>query len=113
MRKLYVVKEKEEFNHLIQKGKILKNKYFVIYYKENELKYDRFGISVGKKIGNAVTRNKYKRKIRNILDIYRKDYVNHKDYIIILRNRALELNFEELKNSLINLLKGERHEKEK
>lgn len=113
MRKLYIVKTKEEFNDLIKNGYCIKNKYFVIYSKKNDLKYDRFGISVGKKIGKAVIRNKYKRKIRNIIDIHRKDYLNNKDYIIILRSRALNLNYQELKNELLSLLKrkGEINEK--
>ncbi len=113
MKKLYVVKKQQDFNDMIKNEKFIKNKDFVIYYRKNNLKYDRFGISVGKKIGNAVIRNKYKRKIRSILDIYRKDYVNFEDYIIIIRNRALNLNYEQLKNSLINLLisKGEKYEK--
>ena len=55
MKKLYIVKTKEEFNNLINKGYCSKNKYFVVYSKDNNLKYDRFGISVGKKIGKAVT----------------------------------------------------------
>lgn len=111
MRKLYIVKTKEEFNDLINHGKSKKSKYFVIYSKPNNLKYDRFGISVGKKIGKAVTRNKYKRKIRSIVDIYRKDYLNHKDYIIILRNRALTLDNQELSKELLSLLqKGEMNE---
>lgn len=104
MKKLYIVKTKEEFNDLINKGDCSKNKYFVIYSKDNNLKYDRFGISVGKKIGKAVTRNKYKRKIRSILDIYRKDYLKKKDYIIILRSRALNLTYQELKKELLSLL---------
>ena len=108
MRKLYIVKKKEDFNKLIKNAPSIKDKYFVIYYKDNNLKYDRFGISVGKKLGTAVLRNKYKRRIRNIIDIYRKDYVKNKDYIIILRGRAKEVDFSILKESLLTLLiKGE------
>lgn len=104
MKKLYIVKSKEEFNDLITKGICAKNKYFVVYSKCNNLKYDRFGISVGKKLGTAVLRNKYKRKIRSIIDDYKKDYLNHKDYIIILRSRALVLSFQEMKQELYTLL---------
>ena len=108
----YIVKTKEDFNEIIQTGICKKNKYFVIYYKENKKDYDCFGISVGKKIGNAVIRNKYKRKIRSIIDIYRKSYVNSKDYIIILRSSALSISFDEMKENLFFLLrKGENNEK--
>ena len=109
MRKLYVVKTNQDFEKVINNGKCIKNKYFVIHHMSNNLKYDRFGISVGKKIGNAVIRNKYKRKIRSIIDIYRKSYVNSRDYIIILRSSALSITFDEMKENLIFLLrKGEK-----
>ena len=72
MRKLYIVKTAKEFNDIIKNGICLKNKYYIIHYKSNDLKYDRFGISVSKKLGNAVFRNKYKRKLRTIIDNYKK-----------------------------------------
>ena len=102
MKKKYIVKMREEFNCLIKTGICSKNKYFVLYHLPNNKSYDRFGISVGKKIGNAVTRNKYKRKIRSIIDKYRKDY------IIILRGSALSASFQDLEESLIFLLKKEK-----
>ena len=85
MRKLYVVKYQRDFDRIINKNNYKKTSKLVIYFEDNNLKYDRFGISVGKKLGNAVYRNKKKRQLRNIIDEYRKDNNNHKDYIVILR----------------------------
>lgn len=109
MKKKYIVKTKQEFNKLIKQGNCNKNQYFVVYSMNNQRDYDRFGVSVGTKIGNAVTRNKYKRKMRSIIDIYRKDYVNSKDYIIILRSSSLSASFQELERSLIFLLQKEQN----
>lgn len=104
MRKLYIVKTTRQFDDIIKTGKCYKNKYFVIYNKDNNLKYDRFGISVTKKLGNAVFRNKYKRIIRSIIDNYKKLYINNKDYIIILRKDAIDCDYELLKKELFSLL---------
>ena len=104
MRKLYIVKTTRQFDNIIKTGKCYKNKYFVVYNKDNSLKYDRFGISVTKKLGNAVFRNKYKRVIRSILDNYKKLYINHKDYIIILRKVAIGCDYETLTKELFSLL---------
>ena len=90
MRKLYIVKTTREFEDIIKNGSCIKNKYYVIHYKKNDLPYDRYGISVSKKLGNAVFRNKYKRKLRSIIDNYKKLYINKEDYIIILRKEAID-----------------------
>ena len=90
MRKLYIVKTERDFENIINNGTCLKNRYFVIHHIKNNLPYDRFGISVSKKLGNAVFRNEYKRKLRSIIDNYKKTYGNCKeDYIIILRKEAI------------------------
>lgn len=105
MKKKYVVKNSREFQEIIKTGNCKKNKSFVVHSKNNDLPYDRFGISVSKKLGNAVFRNKYKRKIRSIIDNYKKLYINNKDYIIILRRTALEKSFAELEQDFNDLLK--------
>jgi ribonuclease P protein component len=104
MKKCDVVKNNREFDNIIAKGKYVKNNDFVIYYTINELNKDRFGISVGKKIGNAVTRNYYKRVIRNICDMNKSLYSNDKDYIIIMRKGLINLSFLEMNDSYKNLI---------
>lgn len=104
MRKLYVVKKQQDFDRIIKKGQIKKNNSYVIYYDKNDFPYDRFGISVGKRIGNAVNRNKYKRKLRAIIDNYKKHYVNSQDYIIILRESAKNKDYHELEKNFLFLM---------
>lgn len=89
MKKKFIVKTAQEFEEIIKNGICKKNRYYVIHYKSNNLEYDRYGISVSKKLGNAVFRNKYKRKLRSIIDNYKKIYINKEDYIIILRKEAI------------------------
>ena len=104
VRKLYIVKNQRDIDRIIKKGKLRKSKYYVIYYDNNDLAYDIFGISDGKKIGNAVYRNKHKRKLRSIIDNYKKMYVNNKDYIIILRGSAKNLPYQELNEDFLKLM---------
>ena len=105
MKKINVVKSNLEFNNIIKTGKWVKNNYFVVYYKENDLNKYRFGISVGKKVCNAVNRNKLKRKVRNILDNHKNIYSNSIDYIIIIRKSCLLASYQTLEENLINLLR--------
>lgn len=105
MKKKYIVKNSRDFEKIIKEGKCRKNQSFIIHSKKNDLDYDKYGISVSKKLGNAVFRNKYKRKIRAIVDNYKKMYINHEDYIIILRRGALEKSHEELEKDFLALMR--------
>ena len=105
MKKYEIVKNNRDFDTIIKKGNLQKNKEFVIYYEDNNLDYNRFGISVGKKIGNAVIRNYYKRIIRNICDKNKNLYSKGKDYIIIVRNGITILEFNDINNSFVDLIK--------
>lgn len=112
MKKRDIVKSKTLFNDIIQNGKRNANKYFVICSgKKNEIN-NSFGIAVGKKVGNAVCRNKIKRQMRNIIDNNYKTFPNYHNYIIICKKEILSLSFKEMEKALINLIeKGEYNEK--
>lgn len=59
-----VMRENKDFLNMYKKGRYITSKYSVIYVKPNNRPYNRFGITAGKKIGNAVARNRAKRLIR-------------------------------------------------
>ena len=105
MKKKYIVKLNKDFEEIMNNGKSKKNSSFVIYSLKNDTLYDKYGISVSKKLGNAVFRNKYKRKIRAIIDNYKKDYINGSNYIIILRKGALGKSFQELEADFLELMR--------
>lgn len=105
MKKEDIVKNNYEFNKIIKNGNYKKNNDFIIYYLNNNVGHFRIGISVSKKIGNAVTRNYYKRIIRNICHKNKNLYSNEKDYIIIMRKGLITLTFSEANNSFVDLIK--------
>ena len=114
MKKRDTIKESKDFQKLITTGKLIKNHYLIVYYLKNDFSKDRFGISVGKKIGNAVTRNHYKRQLRNILDHTKNLCSNDKDYIIIIRKSCLNASYQNIEDSfkkiMFNINKGEKDE---
>lgn len=54
----------KDYSYLKSSGKKIENKAFILIYKDNELKNSRLGITVSKKSGCAVKRNRIKRIIR-------------------------------------------------
>lgn len=59
-----VLNRNKDFLNLYRKGKSIVSKAVVIYVRPNGLPCNRFGITAGKKVGNAVMRNRAKRIIR-------------------------------------------------
>lgn len=100
MKKRFRVKSNEEFQAIITKGKRLAGKGFVIYYAKSAMvTNDRVGISVGKKIGCAVERNKIKRQVRMMVDEL-VDFHKGIDTVVIVRSSYLDRDFETNKKEL-------------
>ena len=103
MKKKEIIQKETEFTEIINKCPYKKNNYFVIYYRPNK-EHNRFGISVPKKTGKADIRNKIKRRTKNILDQNQNCVQSSYDYVIIIRKRLLELNYQQMQEQLINLI---------
>ena len=102
MKKKCRVCKNYEFSSIIQKRKYIKSSAFVFYYKPKKHSTARVGISVGKKLGNAVCRNQVKRQVRSMVDaLY--DFNEAYDTILIVRpvyqKQTFEQNFKELETS--------------
>ncbi|EAZ85371.1 ribonuclease P [Bacillus sp. B14905] len=106
MKKRQRVKKNDDFQKVFKKGKSFANRQFVVYFlsKEEQTEF-RVGLSVSKKLGNAVKRNQIKRYIRHsILDL-KDDLKTNMDYVIIARQPAATMDFHEVKQSLQHVLK--------
>ena len=104
MKKYEIVRKKDYFNAIIQNNKQYKTKYFVAYIMKKESSSPKFGIAVGKKIGNAVVRNKLKRQYRVIIDKNKFMFPKYNDYIIMIKKASLIASFNEMNKSMQNLL---------
>ncbi|WP_085993784.1 ribonuclease P protein component [Oceanobacillus senegalensis] len=105
MKKIFRIKKNEEFQLVFKKGKSFANRQLVIYYMEKPGQdHFRIGLSVGKKIGNAVTRNRIKRYLRQAFQEL-EDYIKYPhDIVIIARNQTKDMEYKDIKKSLIHLL---------
>ena len=59
-----ILNDNKDFLALYKKGRYAASKYSVIYVRPNGRPFNRLGITAGKKVGNAVCRNRAKRLIR-------------------------------------------------
>tara|TARA_Y100000992_G_scaffold274103_1_gene216738 strand:- start:2244 stop:2585 length:342 start_codon:yes stop_codon:yes gene_type:complete len=102
--KIIALSKNEEFKSLLKKKKI-SNKYVTIFFgilanKNN--KRLNISFSVKKKIGNAVKRNKIKRRLRNIMnDATKKISINFDySYLVISKPSMLNNEFKNIKETL-------------
>ncbi len=103
MKKKNVLKNNRDFNRIIKNNKPFKYKDYVIYLERIEDSNYHFGISVSKKLGNAVVRNKLKRQLRSIIS--KNDYQNNFNCIIILGKGILAKNYQQMDNNLQDAFK--------
>ncbi len=102
MKKINIVKKNEDYNRIIQNFKPYKYKDYIVYIEWVSENSYHFGFSVGKKIGNAVTRNRIKRQIKSILD--KLVFKNGFNCIIIVKRGILEKSFSDMQRDLIELI---------
>ena len=102
--KILALSKNEEFKKLLKEKK-LSNKYVTIFFGQLDKKSNKkFNISfvTKKKLGNAVKRNKIKRRLRDIMnDAYKKMPINlNYSYLVIAKPTMLNNEFKNMKETL-------------
>ena len=107
IKKKYRIKKIKEFNYMFRNGKRINGNCLTLISTKAYLPYSRFGISISNKIGNAVIRNKVKRRIRNaICDYWQNNpHLDKKNYIFVARPNIENMSYAELKDSVYNLFR--------
>ncbi len=106
MKKQLRIKKDLDFQKVFHDGQSTANRQFVIYVLNRpEQAHYRVGLSVSKKIGNAVMRNRIKRLIRQVVFEFSDVMKNGKDVVIIARKPTSEMDYHEVKSSLEHVFK--------
>lgn len=114
MKKEYRVKKNEEIKEILDEKHYASNKYFTVYKKHNlKTTHFRYAISIGKKIGHAVMRNRIKRQIVSIIDNINIDTTLPEDIFIIVRPTVVNIDYNTMKTELCYLLFKQKIIKEK
>lgn len=95
---------RKDFVNLNRVGERYQTAHFTLLLTQNELGITRLGITVSKKIGNAVKRNKVKRLIREFFRLYKAHFPDGCDMVIVAKKGASDLNFWEIKEELGELI---------
>lgn len=106
MKKEFRIKKAKEIERILDNKKSISNEYFRLFlFKNPETSHFRYAISVGKKIGNAVCRNKVKRRLRMLFLSYSKNNPANFDYFLIAKPKIQEIKFGDLEKLFFKSMK--------
>lgn len=106
MQKRLRLRKREDFAKVFKHGKAAANHQFVVYVRKSRATEQfRFGVSVSKKVGNAVVRNRMRRRVKEIVRQMQSIIIPHVDIVCIVRKPALDLDHTALKKSIIHVFK--------
>ncbi len=102
MNKEYIISKNKEILTIIKSGKKIFDNFFTIYNIESKNDFSRYCISVNKKFGNAVERNKIKRQIKHILST--NSIKNNYNYVIIVKPVVKDLSYWDIRKKILDLI---------
>lgn len=105
MKHTVALKQNHEFRRLYSKGKSAVSPYFAIYCRKNHREMSRLGITTGVKLGNAVKRNRVRRRIRALYrtneELLRCGY----DIVVVARTRAIYARYADLEQNFRRMMR--------
>jgi len=81
----------------------LANSYLVFYARRNRTGANRVGVTVGKKLGHAVVRNRVRRRLREVYRLNEDRFSPGWDIVVVARSRCIKADFQKLTNAYLSL----------
>ena len=105
MKHTVALKQNHEFRRLYSKGKSAVSPYFAVYCRKTNRPVSRLGITTGVKLGNAVKRNRARRRIRELYRTNEQCFSSGWDVVIVARVRSIYGRYGEMERSFLQLMK--------
>lgn len=103
--KIKHLKKNYEFLKVYRSGRSVAQKYLVMYYIKNEVKCNRIGVSISKKVGKSVTRHRIRRLIMESFRLQDLKLEKGFDFVFVARKPAAKAGFREVSNDIEVLIK--------
>ena len=95
-----------DFDGVYQQGRRRSSRQFVVFCRANGRALSRFGMSVKRALGNAVARNRIRRRVREIIRLHREEIASGWDIVIHPRSSVATTVFAPLAAELVELLRS-------
>lgn len=98
------IAKRREFLTVYENGKKIHSRSFVLYTLANNLGFHRLGVTVSKRVGKAVVRNRVKRQLREVFRRNKPTISPPMDLVINARQRIEQLEFSALRDEFISAI---------
>ena len=105
MKKAVTLKENHEFRRMYQRGASAVSGEMVVYCRKNRFGTNRLGVVSSVKIGNAVTRNRCRRRLREVYRLHKDELKQGYDIVLVSRAKTADAPWEDLNKSFMRLCK--------
>lgn len=105
MLKKNVLRKKSDFDSIYNRGKSVGDRFVVVFFRKNNLSYNRTGFLASKKVGNSVKRNRARRLMKESYRHIQNNLPEGYDFIIIARNTISGKKCNEVEKSLKSAFK--------
>lgn len=99
------IRKNMEFRAVYRRGKSFSNHLLVLYIYKNRKNINRIGVSVSKKVGKSVVRNRVKRLIKECYRLNCSSLNTGYDLVFIARSAANDKSYNEIDGAVKNLFK--------
>jgi len=97
---------RSDYEVVYNEGRRRSSKHFAVFLRRNKSHVSRFGWSVKKATGNAVRRNRIRRRLREIVRLHRQEIGVGWDIVVHPRDSVAIAGFSELSRDLLRLFPG-------
>jgi ribonuclease P protein component len=104
VKRFYRLTRSQDYQRVRRSGKSYAHPLVVLIYTPNELSNSRIGVSASHSVGNAVNRNKAKRRIKAVMDLLLPRINSGFDIVLLARRPILEADFQLLQAAITQLL---------
>jgi ribonuclease P protein component len=105
MKNTVSLKKNRDFSRVYRKASFLSTKNMVLYVLNNRYDIKRLGITIGKKVGKAVKRNRIRRLVKENYRIFEENIMEAYDIVFVIRKTGELPTYKEIQKEMKYLLK--------